>query len=71
MTVKVKKRFRDKNTQEIYRAGSEIELTAKRVKEISKKLGDEYIETIDPDVAVDASETQDDDPKTDAEEAGE
>ena len=38
MKVKVLKRFRDKTTGELYEAGSEIDLTEKRVNEVAAAL---------------------------------
>jgi len=43
MKYTVKKRFRDKETREIYEPKQVIELTKKRVAEVTAALGDGYI----------------------------
>lgn len=47
MKYEVLKTFRDKNTKEIYAVGSIADLTAKRAKEVEKKLGSGFIKKKD------------------------
>ena len=44
MTVKVIKSFRDKHTRKICRAGTTLEVTAARAKEINAAEGGPYVE---------------------------
>lgn len=44
---KVLKKFRDKETKEVYGAKDEIEMTVKRADEVEAKLGKGYLERIE------------------------
>ena len=47
---KVTQDFRDKVTKEIYKTGTEIELTEKRAKEVVANLGDGFLIPVKPEV---------------------
>lgn len=44
---KVLKKFRDKETKEVYEKGTEIELTVKRAEEVSANLGTSFLKRLD------------------------
>lgn len=44
---KVKKRFKDIKTNEVYQKSAEIEMTVKRSEEVAKNLDDTYLERLD------------------------
>lgn len=44
---KVLKKFRDKQTKEVYQPNTEIEMTVKRAKEVAKNLDDTFLERIE------------------------
>lgn len=44
---KVKKRFEDIKTNEVYQKNAEIEMTVKRSEEVAKNLDDTYLERLD------------------------
>lgn len=44
---KVKKRFKDIHTKDIYEENAEIEMTVKRSKEVESNLDSTYLERID------------------------
>ncbi|EIT7294074.1 MULTISPECIES: hypothetical protein [Listeria] len=43
----VLKKFKDKETKEVYEKGTEIELTVKRADEISDNLGTSFLKRLD------------------------
>lgn len=44
---KVLKKFRDKETKEVYEPNSEINLTLKRADEVTKNLDDTFLERVE------------------------
>lgn len=44
---KVLKKFRDKQTKEVYQPNTEIEMTVKRAEEVAKNLDDTFLERIE------------------------
>lgn len=44
---KVLKKFRDKETKEVYKPNTEIEMTVKRASEVAKNLDGSFLERID------------------------
>lgn len=44
---KVKKKFIDVHTREVYKENDEIEMTVKRSEEVAKNLDDTYLERLD------------------------
>lgn len=44
---KVLKKFRDKETKDVYESNTEIEMTVKRAEEVEKNLDGSFLERID------------------------
>ncbi|EJM6842191.1 hypothetical protein NOU21_002340 [Listeria monocytogenes] len=44
---KILKKFKDKETKEVYEKGTEIELTVKRAEEVNENLGASFLKRLD------------------------